>query len=113
MVELSAPGGDVVYAGDELCEVGPVVHDCFVFDLVLSTGSDWEPGYASYFWAGGTGSAAAYVSGVAALIIGANGGDMKPALVEEALRGSADDLGRPGLDNFYGYGRVNAGAYFR
>jgi subtilisin family serine protease len=112
-VDFAAPGGDVSYAGGELCEVGPVVHDCFVFDLVLSTGSDLEPGYASYFWAEGTGVAAAHASGVAALIIGAHGGDLKPALVEVALRQASDDLGRPGRDDFYGFGRLNAGNYVK
>jgi subtilisin family serine protease len=112
-VDFSAPGGDVSYASDELCEVGPVVLDCFVFDLALSTGSDLEPGYASYYWAQGTGVAAAYASGVAALIIGAHGGSLKPALVEVALRQSADDLGKPGNDDFFGHGRLNAGNYAR
>jgi subtilisin family serine protease len=112
-VDFAAPGGDVTYAGDELCEVGPVVHDCFVFDLVLSTGSDLEPGYASYFWAKGSGMAAAYASGVAALIIGAHGGELKPALVEVALRQASDDLGKPGRDDFYGYGRLNAGNFVK
>jgi subtilisin family serine protease len=112
-VDFAAPGGDVSYAGDELCEMGPIVHDCFVFDLVLSTGSDLQPGYASYFWAKGTGMAAAYASGVAALIIGAHGGDIRPALVEAALRQSSDDLGRPGRDDFYGHGRLNAGNYVK
>jgi len=38
-----------------------------------------------------------------------NGGDMHPAQVEAALRASADDLGKPGNDDFYGAGRVKAG----
>jgi lantibiotic leader peptide-processing serine protease len=46
---------------------------------------------------------------VAAIIIGMNGGDMNPSAVETALRASADDLGKPGNDDFYGAGRVNAG----
>jgi subtilisin family serine protease len=49
-----------------------------------------------------------HVAGVAALIIGANGGDMDPAHVEAALRAGADDLGKPGNDDVYGAGRVNA-----
>jgi len=53
--------------------------------------------------------AAPHVSGVAGIIIGANGGEMSPAAVEAALRASADDLGKPGNDDFYGAGRVNAG----
>jgi subtilisin family serine protease len=49
-----------------------------------------------------------HVAGVAALIIGANGGSMHPAAVFAQLRKSADDLGQPGADPYYGSGRVNA-----
>ena len=49
-----------------------------------------------------------HASGVAAIIIGKNGGSMNPAQVEAALLQSADDLGKPGNDDFYGNGRVNA-----
>jgi subtilisin family serine protease len=52
--------------------------------------------------------AAPHATGVAALIIGKNGGDMKPAQVEAALKRTADDLGKPGNDDYYGAGRVNA-----
>jgi hypothetical protein len=48
------------------------------------------------------------VSGVAALIIGQNGGSLHPAQVESVLKQSADDLGKPGNDDYYGKGRVNA-----
>ena len=44
--------------------------------------------------------AAPHVSGVAAIIIGANGGGMNPAQVEATLRSSADDIGKPGNDDF-------------
>ena len=53
--------------------------------------------------------AAPHVSGVAAIIIGMNGGSLPPAQVEAALKAAADDLGKPGNDDFYGAGRVNAG----
>jgi hypothetical protein len=33
---------------------------------------------------------------------------MIPDAVEAILRATADDLGKPGLDDFYGSGRVNA-----
>jgi subtilisin family serine protease len=56
----------------------------------------------------GTSMAAPHATGVAALIIGKNGGDMDPSRVEAALRASANDLGKPGRDPYYGYGRVNA-----
>jgi subtilisin family serine protease len=47
------------------------------------------------------------VAGVAALVIGKNGA-LPPAQVESILRRSADDLGKPGNDDYYGRGRVNA-----
>lgn len=56
----------------------------------------------------GTSQAAANVSGVAALIIGKNGGSLHPAQVNAILIQSADDLGKPGKDDYYGMGRVNA-----
>ena len=56
----------------------------------------------------GTSQAAAHVSGVAALIIGQNDGFLHPAQVESVLKQSADDLGKPGNDDYYGMGRVNA-----
>jgi subtilisin family serine protease len=56
----------------------------------------------------GTSQAAAHVSGVAALIIGQNGGSLHPAQVNAVLIQSADDLGKPGKDDYYGMGRVNA-----
>ena len=52
--------------------------------------------------------AAPHVAGVAALIIAKNGGSVQPAQVEAKLRQSADDLGKPGNDDFYGAGFVNA-----
>jgi len=35
-------------------------------------------------------------------------GNVGPAEIERRLRQSADDLGKPGNDDFYGRGRVNA-----
>ena len=78
--------------------------DCFIFDMVLST--TFSPDF--YSWNAGTSMAAPHVSGVAALIIGKHGGEMAPAEVERILRASSDDLGKPGKDDAYGYGRVNA-----
>jgi subtilisin family serine protease len=91
-----------VYPGNENCTL-LVTRPCWVFDLVFSTGSA-----GAYYWSAGTSMAAPHVAGVAAIIIGANGGEMKPSAVEKALRASADDLGKPGNDDFYGAGRVNA-----
>jgi len=72
------------------------------YDMILSS---YPGGWA---WADGTSMSAPHVAGVAALIIGKNGGDMKPQHVLRDLRQSSDDLGKPGQDVYYGHGRVNA-----
>ncbi len=105
-IDFSAPGGDYdVYYDYGLTPCnGPVVpgRPCYVYDMVLSS----VPG--GWSWYAGTSMAAPHASGVAALIIGANGGDMKPGEVRKALARSADDLGKPGKDADHGHGRVNA-----
>lgn len=108
-IDFAAPGGDTLYPGNENCLIAGLVRPCWVFDLVFSTGSSLNPAVASYYWSGGTSMAAPHVSGVAALIISENGGSMKPAQVAAALRSRADDLGKPGNDDFYGAGRVSSG----
>ncbi|MBN1562926.1 MAG: S8 family serine peptidase, partial [Anaerolineae bacterium] len=34
-IDFAAPGGNVEYPGNELCQVGPITHYCYVFDLVF------------------------------------------------------------------------------
>ena len=101
-IDFAAPGGDYSYPGNEACIVRGVLQSCWMFDMVFSTIS------GGWSWSPGTSMAAPHVSGVAALVISANGGKMSPAHVERALRQGADDLGKPGNDDFYGQGRVNA-----
>jgi subtilisin family serine protease len=74
--------------------------------MVMSPGS-LGPSNTGYFWAAGTSMASPHVAGVAALIIGKYG-HLPPAQVEAKLQQSADDLGKPGNDEFYGAGFVNA-----
>ncbi|WP_163933717.1 S8 family serine peptidase [Paraferrimonas sp. SM1919] len=106
-ISFAAPGGSVDAAGlpggFDICQAGVVQHYCFVFDLVFSTS-----GTGSWYWSAGTSMAAPHAAGVAALIIGKNGGDMDPVHVEKAMRDYADDLGKPGHDHTYGAGRVVA-----
>jgi len=54
----------------------------------------------------GTSMSSPHVSGLAASIKAAKGGN--PAQLRAALQQSADDLGQPGTDPFYGKGRINA-----
>lgn len=106
-IAFAGPGGDFLYfyepGGRDPCVIGGFnISRCYIADYVISD----SPG--GFYFSAGTSMAAPHVSGVAALIIGKNGGEMSPAAVEAALRASADDLGKPGKDDAYGHGRVNA-----
>ncbi len=93
-VDYSAPGGNVdpiLYAQD----------NDWWYDLVFST---YPGGWA---WMAGTSQACPHVAGVAALVLQAHPG-ASPAQVESIIAQSADDLGKPGRDEWYGRGRVNA-----
>ncbi len=102
-IHNAAPGGSIEYPGNEDCTVAGITRPCWVFDLVFSTGSA-----GAWYWSGGTSMAAPHASGVAAIYIGAAGGDLHPGLVKLLLQRTADDLGDPGKDPFFGWGRVNA-----
>lgn len=56
----------------------------------------------------GTSMAAAHASGVAALVDSAFGGALRGEGIMAILKRSADDLGKPGKDEQYGFGRINA-----
>lgn len=103
LVDVSAPGGDAAFLPQTVnCTVAGITRPCYVFDLVFSTN------LGGYAWASGTSMASPVVAGVAALIIGQNGGEMHPAQVAAILRQTAIDLGKPGYDDVYGHGWVNA-----
>lgn len=92
-INVAAPGGNASY----------VYAACSGFSLVIPvcrTGT-------YVVGAAGTSMAAPHTSGVAALIL-ASQGPLSPAQLRAALEGTADDLGQPGTDPFYGKGRVNA-----
>ncbi|QIX62941.1 S8 family serine peptidase [Hymenobacter lutimineralis] len=102
-VDFAAPGGDSAYPGLDISTVAGVRQYTFAFDMVFSCTS-----LGRYTWSAGTSMAGPHAAGVAALVVGKNGGRMDPAKVLATLRASADDLGKPGRDPYYGYGRVNA-----
>ena len=111
-ISVTAPGGDFALPGNDACTLprhpsGTVTAPCWVFDMVMAPCRGSGASNSSYCWAAGTSMAAPAVSGVAALIIG-KFGRLSPAQVEARLLQSADDLGKPGNDDFYGGGRVNA-----
>ncbi|HUW32630.1 MAG TPA: S8 family serine peptidase [Planctomycetota bacterium] len=55
----------------------------------------------------GTSGACPIAAGVAALVLSVSPG-LNALQVQDLLQNTADDLGAPGRDNYYGYGRVNA-----
>jgi len=61
-------------------------------------------GYAGF---SGTSAAAPVVSGIAGLVMSANP-VLSNSQVKSIIEKNADDLGSPGFDNYYGWGRVNA-----
>ncbi len=90
-ITIAAPGGD--------------------FTLYPSPGWHYDMVFSTYIggwsWMAGTSMATPVVSGVAALVISTYG-KMKPNVLKNHLGKSADDLGKPGRDPYYGKGRVNA-----
>ncbi len=111
-VTFAAGGGDFLLPGEDFCALprnpmGLIVTRCWVFDMVMAPCRGPGTSISSYCWAAGTSMASPAVAGVAALIIG-RFGRIGPAAVEARLRASADDLAKPGNDDFYGGGRVNA-----
>lgn len=80
----------------------------FAFTTMLYRDARECPGGAGWYgYVRGvdSGIAAAHVAGVAALLHGAG---FDNCTVMERILSTADDLGAPGRDSIYGYGRVNA-----
>ncbi|MBN3584681.1 S8 family serine peptidase [Algoriphagus aestuarii] len=113
-VDIAAPGGTIglglIDGNLSNCQLNgtyiSLVRACYAFDMVFSTVRGTSNG--SYGWAQGTSMAAPAVAGVVALIMESNGGAMKPGQVKTTLFSSASDLGKPGNDEIYGAGFINA-----
>lgn len=111
IIDFGAPGGnfDLWYMLNDpdntFCTRAGIQLPCYFFDLVVSDNVD-----DSVYFTAGTSMAAPHAAGVAAILVGLNGGDMKPQQLRTAMKRYADDLGSPGHDKTYGDGRVNAGA---
>jgi subtilisin family serine protease/Tol biopolymer transport system component len=103
-IELAAPGG-----GD----AAPPRYEPYYSVLSLQAGPyDWRLAMQAdngeiLQRLGGTSMAAPHVSGVAALILSRHP-EFTAEQVRQALRNGADDLGPPGRDARYGFGRLNA-----
>jgi subtilisin family serine protease len=107
----SVDGGSVV---DPSSSRGPSACDQRIVPRLVAPGVDVRTTdlYGGYLDASGTSVAAPHVTGVLALLLGAYP-DLSADRQQAALENTADDLGVPGPDNAYGYGRVNAPAAYR
>ena len=108
--------------GPELDLVAPSGCDgewCGKMATFWSTDQTGQGGYSNYnldpnvldyggYW-GGTSVSCPIVAGVAALVLSVNP-NLTNLEVERILYRSARDLGEPGRDDYYGWGRVDAGA---
>lgn len=100
--------GDATTTGPFMVAPGGGGIDCAgeIFSTVLRTITTYcNGGVKGYDGYAGTSMAAPHVAGVAALLAGK--GLTNTAIVSR-LTSTTDDLGVPGRDSLYGYGRVNA-----
>lgn len=102
--------GDVAMQSDYLVAPGGSDEggcDTMVVSTVSPSPQRACPAGTHYAYSLGTSAAAPHVAGVAALLssVGADA-----SLIEDCILTSADDLGPPGRDPIFGYGRLNAAA---
>jgi serine protease len=100
-IDICAPGGDVTVDQNG---------DGYVDGVLQQTHDGVNYGTFGYYFYEGTSMASPHVAGVAALVIAKAGGTMTPDAVRAALQNTAQDLGTPGWDQYYGYGLVDANA---
>ena len=89
-IDVAAPGVDILSLRAAGTSMGAPLND-------------------AYTRADGTSMAAPHVSGLAALILAAHP-EYSNEEVRQAIRVSADNLGQPGFDMNFGYGRIDASA---
>ena len=98
-LDVVAPGGEMTYYHD----IGGIYSTMPGYDVYLTSS---YPYYQNYDQMQGTSMAAPQVAGLAALIFAMDKG-LSNAEVRTLIESTADDLGRPGKDRSYGFGRIN------
>jgi len=112
-LDLVAPGGDQ-FGGSSFPEIvstySTEVANNPLYCMYLITDECWDNWFVvdgtRYIQAIGTSMAAPHVAAAAALLLEENP-SLTPAQIKTVLEENADDLGAPGWDNVYGWGRIN------
>lgn len=103
-ISVAAPGGNLN------CATGgwyflDFIGSCFAPYIAVQRG--YSNPNSWYTKGAGTSASAPLVSGVAALVMAAKG-KSSPGYLQARIEQTADDLGTPGTDPYYGKGRLNA-----
>jgi subtilisin family serine protease len=101
-----APGGETQCNRGVQCQVAFLRFNCQGFDQSVTTAPTGTGPLNGYSAGAGTSSATASASGAAALIL-SRYPDMKVGELVDTVLGTAVDLGAPGYDPIFGYGRVS------
>lgn len=107
-VQLSAPGGSGAFVDYSTYNGGTLNGNPFPDD-VFSTSWDYVKNQPSYEAMAGTSQATPQVSALAALLL-AKGVTTDAETTLQRLVATATDLGKPGRDDYFGYGTINAAA---
>ncbi|NUO62887.1 MAG: S8 family serine peptidase [Gemmatimonadaceae bacterium] len=103
-ITVAAPGGNAAFVNSRIwltCTTSP--------GPALPTPPQCRPGqpaYSGIVRGAGTSWSSATVAGLAAMLV-TKYGHNHPDLIRQRIIESADDLGAPGQDPYYGWGRVN------
>lgn len=94
-LDLAAPGGTSADLNG----------DGYIDGILQETIEENNPSAYGYYWLTGTSQAAPHVSAAAAILIAR--GTKTPTAVYRTLTRSAEDLGPPGFDKYYGHGLLD------
>jgi subtilisin family serine protease len=97
--DIAAPGGDMRYAHDP----SGIYSTMPTYPVYMTTNFGY---FQDYDYAHGTSQATPHVAGLAAMVW-AMQPTLSPGEVQNTIQSTATDLGPPGWDPDYGYGRIN------